>query len=267
MKLWLLENLLLKHYGENPENDPLIRLDRPDGSLIKAIQILPLQSKILLHDNVEPAYAFNSMTAANGFTLNTICRALSELSEECGFFDIYMPSINEKGIRDFVPIYMPSINEKGIQDFVPVIATCCSNVSDTVWLEQKGWIDIGEELQTRYDECLCEEINRVKKEFYNDLAATGFSEEDVCIHLGNKIAEQMHHFCQKPWRRKEAEEMSQERCLELLHRVVDHISAASNGVDVASTLLDLDFTTGELINEFGFVPNDVIEAMKGGAGE
>ena len=41
MKLWLLENLLMKHYGENPENDPLIRLDRPDGSPIKAIQIKP----------------------------------------------------------------------------------------------------------------------------------------------------------------------------------------------------------------------------------
>ena len=162
---------------------------------------------------------------------------------------------------------MPSINEKGIRGFVPVIATCSSNVSSIVWLEQKGWIDIGEELQTRYDECLCEEINRVKKEFYNDLVATGFSEEDVRIHLGDKIAEQMHHFCQKPWRRKEAEEMSQERCLELLHRIVDHISAAGNGVDAASTLLDLDFTTGELINEFGFVPSDVVEAMKGGAGE
>ena len=61
--------------------------------------------------------------------------------------------------------------------------------------------------------------------------------------------------------------MSQERCLELLHRIVDHISAASNGVDAASTLLNLDFTTGELINEFGFVPSDVVEAMKGGAGE
>lgn len=251
MKLWLLENLLMKHYGENPENDPLIRLDRPDGSPIKAIQILPLQSKILLLDRVAPALALKSMTAANGFTLNTLCRDLSELSEECGFFEVCMPCINGKGIREFVP----------------VIATCSSNVSSAVWLEQKGWIDIGEELQTRYDECLCEEINRVKKKFYNDLAATGFSEEDVRIHLGDKIAEQMHHFCQKPWRRKEAEEMSQERCLELLHRIVDHISAASNGVDAASTLLDLDFTTGELINEFGFVPNDVIEARKGGADE
>ena len=79
MKLWLLENLLLKHYGENPENDSLIRLDRPDGSPIKAIQILPLQSKISLLDRVTPELALKSMTAENGFTLNTLCCALSEL--------------------------------------------------------------------------------------------------------------------------------------------------------------------------------------------
>lgn len=251
MKLWLLENLLLKHYGENPENDPLIRLDRPDGSPIKAIQVIPLHRIVLLHNRIQEPLPEDTLTAPAGYTLSSLCRALSELSEECGFFDVYMPCVNKNRI----------------QEFVPVIATCSNNVTDTVWLEQKGWIDIGEELQTRHDECLCEKINRVKKEFYNDLAATGFSEEDVRIHLGDKIAEQMHHFCQKPWRRKEAEEMSQERCLELLHRIVDHISVASNGVDAASTLLDLDFTTGELINEFGFVPNDVIEARKGGADE
>lgn len=51
--------------------------------------------------------------------------------------------------------------------------------------------------------------------------------------------------------------MDETRMKELLNQLIDHVAVASNTSETVSELLQIGFTSEELVNEFGFSQSDV----------
>lgn len=54
--------------------------------------------------------------------------------------------------------------------------------------------------------------------------------------------------------------MSEERCMELLNAVIDHVSCCNNTKETIHELLLIGFTAQELETEFGFDGDDIRDA-------
>lgn len=55
--------------------------------------------------------------------------------------------------------------------------------------------------------------------------------------------------------------MTKERCMELLNQVINHVSVAHNTKQQIYELLLIGFTADELIDEFNFDEDDVNDAL------
>lgn len=72
----------------------------------------------------------------------------------------------------------------------------------------------------------------------------------------------VNYISKEEWNRTHVAPMKQERCMELLNAVIDHLSVAERNKDVIQQLLRIGFTGEELITHFNFTKDDVEEASE-----
>lgn len=61
------------------------------------------------------------------------------------------------------------------------------------------------------------------------------------------------------------EPMTHDRCMELLNAVIDHIAVAENTQTQIATLVNIGFTTDELVNHFNFSQSDIDDYLEDNA--
>ena len=61
------------------------------------------------------------------------------------------------------------------------------------------------------------------------------------------------------------EPMTHDRCMELLNAVIDHIAVAENTQTQITTLVNIGFTTDELVNHFNFSQSDIDDYLEDNA--
>lgn len=70
------------------------------------------------------------------------------------------------------------------------------------------------------------------------------------------------YITKEDWNKQYVTPLSQERCMELLNALINHLSVAERNNEVIKCLLNVGFETEELITHFNFIEEDVKDAAE-----
>lgn len=67
--------------------------------------------------------------------------------------------------------------------------------NDNIWLESESDCDMGEEIQTRFNDAIANGLDEL--DVYSDMLETGINVDMVCRYMGDETANHMQKFCEE----------------------------------------------------------------------